>query len=144
MVRKLNLHSKCCNKSNPITRFQEVEAPRFQDNRHMKVVRLSALRTGLYSPGIIPGTRTHFSKRLSQPQGHSAAGRIISMKHSSDTIGNRNRDLPACSTVPQPNAPPRTPNTVITVYIFHVLPTQCTYVFCVDLRTNSYYFTSQY
>ena len=31
--------------------FQEVEAPRFQDNRHMKVVRLSALRTGLlYSP----------------------------------------------------------------------------------------------
>jgi hypothetical protein len=39
-------------------RFQEVEAPRFQDNRHMKVVRLSALRTGqLYPPGIIPGTR---------------------------------------------------------------------------------------
>ena len=26
--------------------FQGVEAPRFQDNRHMKVVRLSALRTG--------------------------------------------------------------------------------------------------
>ena len=26
--------------------FQEVETPRFQDNRHMKVVRLSALRTG--------------------------------------------------------------------------------------------------
>ena len=26
--------------------FQEVEAPRFQDNRHMKVVRLSAVRTG--------------------------------------------------------------------------------------------------
>jgi hypothetical protein len=38
--------------SNPITDlerpigFQDVEAPRFQDNRHMKVVRLSALRTG--------------------------------------------------------------------------------------------------
>ena len=26
--------------------FQEVEAPRFQDGRPMKVVRLSALRTG--------------------------------------------------------------------------------------------------
>jgi hypothetical protein len=26
--------------------FQEVEVPRFQDNRHMKVLRLSALRTG--------------------------------------------------------------------------------------------------
>jgi len=30
---------------------QEVEAPRLQDNRHMKVVSLSALRAGrLYSP----------------------------------------------------------------------------------------------
>jgi hypothetical protein len=39
--------------------FQEVQAPEFLDNRHMKVVRLSALRTGrLYSPGRIPGT--HF------------------------------------------------------------------------------------
>ena len=50
---------------NPITGldmpwgFQEVEAPRFQDNRHMKVVRLSVLRTGrLYPLGNIPGT--HF------------------------------------------------------------------------------------
>jgi hypothetical protein len=30
--------------------FQEVEAPRFQVNRHMKVVRLSALRTGRLYP----------------------------------------------------------------------------------------------
>ena len=30
--------------------FQEAEAPRFQDNRHMKVVRLSALRTGRLYP----------------------------------------------------------------------------------------------
>ena len=37
--------------------FQEVEAPRFQNTRHMKAVRLSALRTGrLYLPGNIPGT----------------------------------------------------------------------------------------
>jgi hypothetical protein len=50
--------------SNPITGldrplgFQEVEVPRFLDNRHMKVVRLSAVRTGrLYPPGNIPGTR---------------------------------------------------------------------------------------
>jgi hypothetical protein len=28
--------------------FQEVEAPEFLDNRHMKVVRLSALRTGRF------------------------------------------------------------------------------------------------
>jgi len=43
-------------KSNPITGldrprgFQEFEVPRFQDNRHMKVVRLSALRTGRLYP----------------------------------------------------------------------------------------------
>jgi len=32
------------------------------------------------------------------------------MKNSSDTIGNRTRDLPTCSAVPQPTAPPRTPD----------------------------------
>ena len=55
-----------CVKSNPITGlyrhwgFQEVQAPRFQDNQHMKVVRLSALHTGrLYPPGNIPGTHFH-------------------------------------------------------------------------------------
>jgi hypothetical protein len=31
--------------------------------------------------------------------GYSAAGRIKSMKRSSDTIGNRTRDVPACSAV---------------------------------------------
>ena len=30
--------------------FQKIDAPRFQDNRHMKVVRLSALRTGRLYP----------------------------------------------------------------------------------------------
>ena len=42
--------------SNPITGldrprgFQEVEAPKFQDNRHIKVVGLSALRTCRFTP----------------------------------------------------------------------------------------------
>ena len=31
---------------------------------------------------------------------------ITSMKNSNDTLGNRTRDVPACSTVPQPTAPP--------------------------------------
>jgi len=89
--------------------FQEVKAPRFQDNRHMKVVRLSALRTGrLYSQEIHLGA--HFCYRLSRPQGHSAAGRIMSLKNSNDTIGNRTRDLPTYSAVPQPTAPPLAPN----------------------------------
>jgi hypothetical protein len=74
----------------------------------MEVIRPSAIRTGrLYNPGNIPGT--HFCWRMSQPQGHSAAGRIMLMKNSNDTVGNRTRVLPACSAVPQPTASPRTP-----------------------------------
>jgi hypothetical protein len=39
--------------------FQDVEAPRFQDNQHMKLAGSSALHTGhLYPPGYIPST--HF------------------------------------------------------------------------------------
>ena len=33
----------------------------------------------------------------------------MSIKKSNDTIGNRTRDLPTCSAVPQPTAPPRAP-----------------------------------
>ena len=55
-------------------------------------------------PENIPGT--HFCQRLSQPQGHSAALRIMSMKNLCDPIGNRTRDLLACSAVPQPTACP--------------------------------------
>jgi hypothetical protein len=53
---------------------------------------------------------------LSQAQGHSAAGRIMSMKNSSDNIGNGTRDLPACSAVPQPTAPPRIPVSLYMAY----------------------------
>jgi hypothetical protein len=42
---------------------------------------------------------------LSQPQGHNAAGRIMSMKMSNDTIGNE----PATFRLVAPNASPRTP-----------------------------------
>jgi len=40
----------------------------------------------------------------------------MSMKNYKDNIGNRTRDLPACSAVPQPNAPPRTVSYVIYIY----------------------------
>ena len=50
------------------------------------------------------------NQRLSQFQDHSAAGRIKSVKNSSDSIRNRSRDLPVCSTMSQPNAPLRTPH----------------------------------
>ena len=88
--------------------FQEGEAPKFQDSRHKKVVGLSALRTGCLYPSInIPGA--HFCWELSRPQSHSATGRIMSMKNSNGTLGNRTRGFPACSAVPHPTAPPRPP-----------------------------------
>ena len=73
----------------------------------MEMLR-SALCTGrLYRPENIPGTRICY--RLNETQDHSAAGRIVSMNANSiDNIGNRIRDLPACSAVPEPTAPPRT------------------------------------
>ena len=49
-------------------------------------------------PGNIPGT--HFYYRLSQPEGHSAIGRIMSMKNSNDAIWNRTSDLPIYGTAP--------------------------------------------
>ena len=60
---------------------------------------VSPTQRPLLPPENVPGT--HFCYRLSQPQGHSAAGRIISMKNS-----NRTRDLPTCSAVPQPTTLP--------------------------------------
>ena len=39
------------------------------------------------------------------------------MKNSNDSIGNRTRDLPACSTTPQPTAPPRAPLQHCTTFI---------------------------
>jgi len=72
------------------------------------VVRLSAVRTGrLYSQEDIPGV--HFYWRLNQPQGHNAAGMIMSRKYSIETIGNGTRDLPAFIAVPQRTAPLRAP-----------------------------------
>jgi len=60
----------------------------------------------MHQPALPPGNilGTHFCYRLSQPQGHSVTRRIMSMKNSSDTIGNRTHYLRACSTVLQPNA----------------------------------------
>ena len=55
------------------------DLPEFLDNRHMKVARLSALRTGrLYPPGdnlILLSVRS-----LSRPQGHTTAGTFKSKK----------------------------------------------------------------
>jgi len=65
----------------------------------MKVVRLSAVRTGsVYPPGDIPRK----GQRLTRPQDHSAAGRIRQMKNPDHPIVNRTRDLPASNSVSVP------------------------------------------
>ena len=83
--------------SNPSTGpegFRKLRLPDLNTVGRWRLIRLSARRTGrLYPPGDIRGT--HFCQRLSRRQGHSAAGRIMSMKN--DTIVNRTRYLPACS-----------------------------------------------
>jgi hypothetical protein len=74
------------------TRFQEVQAPRFQDSRHMKVVRLLALRPGRPNSLVnIPCTHFRWRRRFCRKD---------CVKSSSDTLGNRTRDLPASSAVP--------------------------------------------
>jgi hypothetical protein len=75
--------------------FQEVEAPIFQDNRHMNVVRLSALRTGRLYP---PRKYSWYSFLL---EAESTPGpQCDRQDYVSVTIGNRTRDLPACSAEP--------------------------------------------
>jgi hypothetical protein len=55
-------------------KFQEAEVPRFPDNWHIKVVRLSTLHTGPLYPHQGNFLGSHFCQRLSWSQGHSMEG----------------------------------------------------------------------
>jgi hypothetical protein len=77
-------------------------------------VKLSALRAGRsLAPRKIHG-------RLSRPQGHSVAGRIRWIENSIDLIGNRTRDLPTYSIVPQSTMLSRDP-LILCMFILSVL-----------------------
>jgi hypothetical protein len=73
----------------------------FQTIGSQMTLRLSALRAIRLSP---PG---RFLVLISargwvDPKDHSAAGSISSIEKPNDLFGNRTRDLPACSIMPQP------------------------------------------
>ena len=75
---------------------QDVEAPRIS-------------RQTVHESGKVVST-THRPPLLISVRGcvdSIAAGKIKSMENSSDPIGNRTRELSACSAVPQPTASPR-------------------------------------
>ena len=83
--------------------IQEFEAPKFWDNRHMKVCQHNA------PAAFTPRKYSWYSFLLEAErcQSHSAVGRTMSMKSSNDTIGNRTQDLPACDSATLPTATPR-------------------------------------
>jgi len=94
------------------------EALGFQDSQHMMVVSLSALRP-----------------RGCRPQGQSNPGRNMSMRNPNNKIGNRTRDLPTFSAVPQPTAPPRTPRKKLQVLLLILFTTATCFGFRVSWST---------
>jgi hypothetical protein len=83
--------------------FQEVQDPRFQENRYMKVVRLPALRTDRFYPPSPLRPQKLFLVLISvwiwvNPKIILRPERLCQWKIPV-TLRNRTRDLPACNTV---------------------------------------------
>jgi hypothetical protein len=83
--------------------IQEVQTPRISRQTFYESGKVSPTHQTSSPP--IPST--HLFWRFSQPQDHSAAGRIVSIKNSNDYVGSRTLYLPPFSSVPQQTAPPR-------------------------------------
>ena len=71
---------------------RSLRLPEFLDSRHMKVVMFVS---PTHRPPLPHRKYSWYSFLLEAEslKGHSATGRIMSMKNSNDTIGNRTRDL---------------------------------------------------
>jgi hypothetical protein len=112
----------CIHKKGKAIPLQAGTGPEVCRNFRLQISRQSAHEGAKVSPthrpSLPPGNipATYFCDRLSRPQDHSAAGRIMSMKNSSEFIGNRTRNFPACSAVPQPTAPQRVTELITSTY----------------------------
>jgi hypothetical protein len=87
--------------------YESLRIQYFLDNRLTDGGDVTLMRRPSFTPWEISGT--HFCYRLSRPQCYSMAGRIRSIEILSELIGNRTRNLLACSVVPQPTTLPRAP-----------------------------------
>ena len=85
--------------------FQQVEAPRFQNNRHMKVVRCQPYAPASFTLQEIFLVLISVSDWVRTRAILLPEGLFQLKKNPNDTIGNRTRDLPACSAVPQLSQP---------------------------------------
>jgi hypothetical protein len=59
------------------------------------------------------------------PQSHSTAGKVRSIWKYNSLVGKQTRDLPTCSTVPQPTTLPRTTKQISTSSNFFTATGQC-------------------
>jgi hypothetical protein len=94
--------SYSCNRPWRLIWLWDVEAPTFS--------RQSAHRWRWGCQPYASAALYSFLLEAESTQGHSVAGRIRSIEKSSDLIGIRIRDLPACSIVLQPTMLPHAPN----------------------------------
>jgi len=65
------------------------------------------------------------------------------MKNSNETIGNRTRELQACSAVPQTTAPPRGPNRTTRVDVIYSTYTNVLHIRLLDLVKLNLLLTTQ-
>jgi hypothetical protein len=91
-----------------------------------------------HRPPLIPQDTpgTHFCYRQRRPQWHSVAGRIMSMKDSNDSIGNRIHDRTACSAVPQRTAPLCRSTTIMDPILTFGMRVSVLYVYCVSYKVR--------